>query len=77
MPMRWCRRLTDKELGYKLYINQDQTDIQKLDLEDTAPYGYSELPNGYLRGFYVQYILDNPQPQKTISELVRMTEGLR
>ena len=77
LNVRWCRRLTDKELGYKLYINTAKTDIKKLDLDETPPSGYSELAKGYLRGFYVQYILNNPQPLKSVSELVRMTEGLR
>lgn len=72
LPVRWCRKLTDAELGYKLYVNADQTDIKKLGLSDTAPAGYTELGNGYLRGFYVQYILDNPNPTKTISDIKNM-----
>ena len=115
IPMRWCRALSDSELGYKLYINQDMTDVNypgspmviyaamignqytnrkrtgeeillekvrkgsvnkadisiiKLGLDEQAPAGYVELPRGYIRGFYVQYILDNPTPPKTVSDLI-------
>ena len=74
MPIRWCRKLTDEELGYKLYINQTQTDIKKLSLTDSIPEGYQELPNGYIRGFYVQFIMNNPNPQKTVSDIVAMAK---
>ena len=70
MHVRYNRPLTDEELGYKLYVNGDKTDIVKKSLTETAPAGYTELPKGYLRGFYVQYILDNPYPEKTINEIV-------
>lgn len=76
MPIRWCRKLTAEELGYKLFINQQQTDIIKLNPTAAAPNGYTELPNGYIRGFYVQFILDNPNPQKTVSQIVNMAKGL-
>ncbi|WP_221407222.1 leucine-rich repeat domain-containing protein [Dysgonomonas macrotermitis] len=115
IPMRWCRALTDEELGYKLYINQNMTgenyaaspmviyaamigfqytnrersgeevllekvrngvinkddiSIIKLGLDEVAPEGYVELPRGYIRGFYVQYILDNASPRKTLSDII-------
>lgn len=70
--VRWCRKLTDAELGYKLYINGAQTDIKKLALTEAVPSGYSELAKGYIRGFYVQYILDNPSPVYTVSDIVRL-----
>ncbi|MFV0467748.1 MAG: leucine-rich repeat protein, partial [Dysgonomonas sp.] len=70
MNIRWCKRLSDQELGYKLYINSDYTDIIKLDLNDTPPQGYEELENGYLRGFYVQYILDKPNSTITVADIV-------
>lgn len=76
LPVRWCRKLTDEELGYKLYVNKDRTDIIKLDLDKKAPSGYEILPKGYLRGFYVQYILENPNPTKTVSELRNMELNL-
>lgn len=72
LPVRLTRRLTDAELGYKLYVNSDQTDIKKLGLTETAPAGYIELGNGYLRGFYVQYILNNENPTKTIADIKQM-----
>lgn len=71
MNVRWCRPLTDEELGYKLYINADLTDIKKLDLSEPTPNGYKELPHGYMRGFYVQYILDKPDSKITVSDIVR------
>lgn len=74
LPIRWCRKLTDQELGYKLYINQAQTDIVKLDLSQATPSGYSVLPNGYIRGFYVQFILDNPNPTMTVPQIVTLAK---
>jgi hypothetical protein len=70
MNVRWCRRLSDIELGYKLYINANQTDIKKLDLDTPPPSGYKELPHGYVRGFYVQYILNSPKSTVTVSKIV-------
>lgn len=77
LNMRWCRKITDEELGYKLYINTNKTDIKKLGLKAAVPAGYTELPTGYIRGFYVQYILDNPKPEKTVTQIVAMANGLR
>ena len=71
MNVRWCKPLSDKELGYKLYINSAQTDIKKLGLKDPVPSGFSELPRGYIRGFYVHYILDNPNPSVTVADVVQ------
>ncbi|MDU1903397.1 MAG: FISUMP domain-containing protein [Dysgonomonas sp.] len=70
--MRWCRKLTDDELGYKLYVNKERTDIIKLGLDKSPPSGYEELMNGYLRGFYVQHILENPDPALTVPQLREM-----
>lgn len=75
--VRWCKRLTDAELGYKLYINENKTDIKKLGLLDTAPSGYTELPKGYIRGFYVQYILNNPNPKYTVEDIVRFANNVQ
>lgn len=76
MTVRWCRKLTDEELGYKLYINQDQTDIRKLGLKDSAPSGYNELKNGALRGFYVQFIINAVKPDATVAEMVKLAKNL-
>ncbi|WP_029905880.1 collagen binding domain-containing protein [Prevotella sp. 10(H)] len=76
LNVRWCRRLTDFELGYKLYINNEQTDIKKLGLNDPVPQGYVELPNGYTRGFYVQYILNNPTPSVTVKDIVHYARNV-
>lgn len=83
--VRFCRELTDEELGYKLYINQKDYEesyeytivklnphkvkIIKLGLNEVPPVGYYELPKGYLRGFYVQYILNKSNP-KTVTKIV-------
>lgn len=77
LPIRWCRMLTNEELGYKLYINNEQTEIKKLTLTQNPPSGYTELEKGYIRGFYVQYILDNPNPTKTVTDIVKMSKNLR
>ena len=69
---RYSRRLTPLELGYELYVNDDLTDIIKLDPTETPPNGYERLRNGYLRGFYVKYILDNPNPSKTVADIVEL-----
>lgn len=68
-PVRLSRKLTEAELGYKLYINSAQTDIKKLALTDPIPSGYSELGNGYLRGLYVHYILDGADTSMTVSDM--------
>jgi uncharacterized protein (TIGR02145 family) len=111
--IRLCRRLTDEELGYKLYIKADvpswndivneyqskgddytaelvlfdklkrgiispnKVDIQKVNLGISAPAGYVELRKGYVRGFYVQYILNIAQPTKTMMQIMDMAKGLR
>lgn len=75
-PIRWCRKLSDTELGYRLYINNSQTDIKKLGLTETPPNGYKELPNGALRGFYVQFIIDKANPNKTVQEMVQLAKKL-
>lgn len=100
-PFRWCRKLTDAELGYKLYVkanspqwssvaalvpSQGETPIlkelinnrilpQDISIIKTAlnapiPAGYVELPKGYIRGFYVQYFIDNPNSQRTIENII-------
>jgi uncharacterized protein (TIGR02145 family) len=74
--VRWCRKLTDSELGYKLYINTDKTDIKRLYVDTPAPEGYTELPYGYLRGFYVQYILNNPNPKVTVKDLMNYSRSV-
>lgn len=76
LNVRWCRRLTDIELGYKLYINKEQTDIKKLSPEAPTPEGYKELPHGYTRGFYVQYILNNPNPNISVKDIINYARNV-
>lgn len=77
LNVRWCRPLTDIELGYKLYINKDKTDIKKLGLKDSPPEGYTELPRGYTRGFYVQYILNDPNTKLTVSDIINYAKSVQ
>jgi len=101
--IRWCRRLSDEELGYKLYIkvdnintsgvewtnligndeiplllafkenrlNVNDVSIMKTSLTEQLPVGYTELPNGYIRGFYVQHILEKINPSVSIADIIR------
>lgn len=77
LNVRWCRPLTDIELGYKLYINKEKTDIKKLGLKDSPPKGYTELPRGYTRGFYVQYILNDPNTKLTVSDIINYAKSVQ
>lgn len=76
MAIRWCRKLTDQELGYKLYTNSNQTDIIKLNLTDNVPNGYTELKNGALRGFYVQNRIDGINPNMSIAKMKELAQKL-
>jgi hypothetical protein len=112
--VRWCRPLTDEELGYKLYINRPNfkggqlwggnisdeelllksigrtrelhaeltmkeiidnyanIDIVKLGVNQPAPQGYSELPKGLLRGYYVQFMIERPESGKTLTDILEI-----
>ncbi|GAB6011111.1 hypothetical protein [Viscerimonas tarda] len=113
--VRWCRKLRDEELGYKLYIkannlsssewtaiaNQykaaptdyiaetgfvskiqagviksNNVDIKKIAIGENAPNDYVELRKGYIRGFYVQYILNVAQPSRNVPQIIDMAKGL-
>ncbi|MBD8346528.1 leucine-rich repeat domain-containing protein [Dysgonomonas sp. HGC4] len=109
--VRLTRRLTNEELGYKLYINRVnyqgvspygtvknsddyivkciwktanlhpeldaktiirdylKLDIIKLGLNEAAPEGYSELPNGLIRGLYVQHFIETPNGGRTVKSV--------
>ena len=109
--VRLTRRMTDEELGYKLYINRVnyqgvnpygtvknsddyivkciwktanlhpeldaktiirdylKLDIIKLGLNEAAPEGYSELPNGLIRGLYVQHFIETPNGGRTVKSV--------
>lgn len=74
--IRWCRKLTDEELGYKLYVNSNQTDIKMLDITEKSPTGYTELKNGAFRGFYIQNIIEGANPSMSISEMKELARKL-
>ncbi|NDV68991.1 T9SS type A sorting domain-containing protein [Dysgonomonas sp. 25] len=101
--VRWCRELTDRELGYKIFIKIDGIDKnsdewQSLVAGDEIPLlialrknridrnkiaitkiddpfvaapdaNYTELPKGYLRGFYVQHNIEKDAIRKTDAEV--------
>ena len=92
-PIRFCRPMTDEELGYKLWINvnfKEEEDllrslanssisaesirIKKTSLNEqrSAQETWYELPRGYIRGAYVQYILDKPNPEKSVKEILEL-----
>ncbi len=96
-PIRFCRPLTDEELGYKLYINVSgypelesynflstlyqnhqngvfEVKIEKKELGQSPSNGFYELPKGYLRGFYVQYMIEYPDDTKTLLDLLRIAQ---
>jgi len=120
--MRWCRKMTDAELGYRLYIKADDAimasedwaafvggnetnlllkiqkgiyDPESFDVvateyspnDDIAePEGYVEFPNGYIRGFYVQYAMDerhgstslrNAKSAITIKDILSMAGNIQ
>jgi len=98
--IRWCRKLADDELGYKIYIkssnsnittssewqtfvaegnevpllrkirkgsvNASDFDIVAMELlsPDVLTKEWIEVPNGYLRGFYVQYFVPDKNGAK-------------
>ncbi|MFR9166797.1 MAG: T9SS type A sorting domain-containing protein [Dysgonomonas sp.] len=111
MNMRYRKKLTDEELGYKLFIsvkNIDETcqewielskedgnempllqqiklgkyessDIDIIKIDDPkaiAPDGYAELPNGYIRGFYVQYFIENKKKNATVQDVVLYAQNV-
>lgn len=73
--IRFRRRLTDRELRYKLFKNDLKKDIIKLSLTEQIPKGYSELEPGYLRGYYVKYILNNENTTVTPKDLYERVEN--
>lgn len=92
-PIRFCRPMTDEELGYKLWVNfniHEEEDflgsiangrilakdvhIAKTSLNEQPSLDeeWYELPRGYIRGAYVQYILDQPKPEKSIKDILEL-----
>lgn len=51
---RYCRKLTDAELGYKLYIDTTNDKVLMLGLTDNSN-GLAELPKGLERGIALRY----------------------
>ncbi|TWP22997.1 T9SS type A sorting domain-containing protein [Apibacter muscae] len=68
-------KLYIKESDYKKYeyselipnFDINSVDIKKLSLDHVVPNGYIELPNGWIRGFYIQK--NGTQPIKKMPEL--------
>lgn len=53
---RFCRPLTDAELGYRLYRDDANNKIVVAKIGDAAPAGATELPKGLLRGLAVRWM---------------------
>lgn len=114
--VRFCRPLTDEELGYKIYINQNMTPVSvdlshipaiswyrserditgeeillakvragMLSINDidilvqrdfsAPPAGYYELPRGYLRGLFVQFMIESdPNKNFSVADIVDIAQ---
>ncbi|NDW18050.1 T9SS C-terminal target domain-containing protein [Dysgonomonas sp. 216] len=55
-------------------LNPEDVDILKLGLNESCPDGYVELSKGFIRGMYVQHILDNPQSSVSVADIMRMSK---
>jgi hypothetical protein len=69
---RFCRPLTDAELGYKLWRDDANDRILVTSLNQTTPQGTSELPKGLLRGLAVRWL--NPTKTEVIAPLSKLLE---
>lgn len=54
--VRYCRALTDEELGYRLYVDESSDRVVRLDLNEQPEAGYVELPRGLERGVALSYL---------------------
>lgn len=52
--------------------NYANIDIVKLGVNQPAPQGYSELPKGLLRGYYVQFMIERPESGKTLTDILEI-----
>lgn len=78
----WTQRMMTVDNILVEKINQKQLDpenvqIIKKDINESCPTDFIELPRGFIRGMYVQHILDNPQPEKTVVDILRIATGKR
>lgn len=108
---RWCRRLTDEELGYKLYIKvnnisadkwaslkndlatsgeasllrelvngrvkSEDLSIVRTTVSKPQPEDYVELPQGYIRGYYVQFMIYKPNPNFSVDQIGYLITKIR
>ncbi len=54
--VRYCRALTDEELGYKLCVDESSNIVVRLGLNEELEPGYRELPRGVERGVALSYL---------------------
>lgn len=57
--VRYCRQLSDDELGYKMYIDRANDQIKVVSINQTQPNGLTQLEKGKLRGRAVRWLNAN------------------
>ena len=67
---RFCRRLTDEELGYRLWVDEANDKILVTALTDTQPANTTELEKGLLRGLAVRWM--NEDKTKVLASLSKL-----
>jgi len=86
--VRLQKPLKVEELGYRLFYNNSETDpdiieywwddynnnLTDANILSRVPAGYTELPTGYLRGFYIKYWLNNLSPKFSLRELIQLSK---
>ncbi len=53
---RYCRAISDEELGYKLYVDESSDIVVYLPYGEEPESGYTELPRGIQRGVALSYL---------------------
>lgn len=71
-PYRSCRKLTDEELGYRLWRDDANDRIIAASLATPQPAGTTELPKGLLRGLAVRWM--NPAKTKVAAPLSKLLQ---
>lgn len=75
---RFCRPLTDEELGYRLWRDDANDRILVTSLHEPQPSGTSELPKGLLRGMAVRWMNhDKTRISVPLSKLLSEIEKTR
>lgn len=72
--VRFCRPLTDDELGYKLWSDEPNDQIIVTSSSALPPAGVTELPKGLLRGMAVRWFDDRDNPTEVLASLSYLLE---